>query len=314
MKITLPILTTLIVISALSLSRVVAQHSTDVTSGKMRVSATSPASPASGLVHGDVLLRQAVERLNQHHSVIAKVRQEVNLFGHILLGTGEYFQHGPPEGRQLRLSLRMQLGNKSSSLLQVCDGTYLWIFKEMEKKAELQRIELDRVAAARPHDTTNPPGLSMQQLSLGGLPSLLENLATNFRFDAVRQAKLHDQAVYLLQGQWEPGRLARILPGQKDEVLSKDSLSLRQLPGHFPRSVVVLLGTDDLFPYRIEFHRGELSATTESQTPSSAMVTMQWFEVQLNGTVNRQEFVYEAGARPFTDATDEYLNAIGIGQ
>ena len=317
MKITLPSLSSLFVASVLSLNHVVAQQPRDVTSAEVAVSGPSSASLATSTPQGDMLLSQAIERLNQHRSVAAKVRQEVNLFGHILLGSGEYFQYGPLDGRQLRLSLRMQLGSKSSSLLQVSDGTYLWIFKEMEKKAELQRVDLGRVASARAGNTVAVPlATSMQQMSLGGLPGLLENLAKNFRFDAVRQAKLHEHAVYLVQGRWDPARVAQIIPEQKEEVLSTGAVNLRKLPEQFPRSVVVLLGTQDLFPYRVEFHRNDFatSANENGQAPSGAMVTMQWFEVQLNGAVNPQEFVYEAGARPFTDVTDDYLKSMDTGQ
>ena len=317
MKISLPILTSLFLGLLLSLDELIAQQPEDVRPGSMAVSVGSPASSANSPIQGDVLLLQAIERLNQHHSIVAKTRQEVSLFGHILLGSGEYFQYGPPEARKLRLSLRMQLGNKSSSLLQVCDGSYLWIFKEVEKKTELQRIDLKRVSSARAHGMTAVlPGLSMHQLTPGGLPRLLASLATNFRFDTVRAAKLHEQPVYLLQGRWEPGRLAEILPEYKEEVLSKNLATLNKLPEHFPRSVVVLLGTEDLFPYRIEFHRGDLSKSTDEsgQAPSTAIVTMQWFEVLVNGAVNPQEFVYEAGDRAFTDATDEYMRSLGTNQ
>jgi hypothetical protein len=81
-------------------------------------------------------------------------------------------------------------------------------------------------------------------MNMGGLPQLLEMLARQYEFAEPQPATFHQTAVWSLKGTISPQAKQRILDAAGE-----------RLPQHVPASVVMVLGQDDLFPFRIEFRR-----------------------------------------------------------
>jgi hypothetical protein len=68
-----------------------------------------------------------------------------------------------------------------------------------------------------------------------------------------------------------------------------------------PDQVVVTLGRDDWFPYRIEFLR------TDGDSSESLLVA-EFYDVQWNMPLDQRLFVYQPGAAPVTEFTGQFIS------
>lgn len=296
----------------------------NVASAQSRLSGSPPLAATSGLPGssnsaggsqtGETLLRSAVAALDAHQAVSAKLRQQVDLFGHRLVGSGGYLQQGRGEGRLLRLELKIQVEDQVSSLQQVCDGRYLWMHQDLLGKNSLGKIDVRRVQRAwretRGVSTGPPTGL----LALGGLPQLLTNLNDGFNFRSVTESKLDGLSVWSLQGEWEKSRLVEMLPAQKARLEAGQPADLSKLAPQVPERVTIMLGRDDLFPYRIEYARRR---PLDLQQPEvlgelKQVVLLELFEVQLNVPADPRQFVYNPGGLEAIDQTAAYLKSLNL--
>jgi hypothetical protein len=287
-------------------------------------SATAPpataavASPSSA--PGERLLVDVLSMLEAQRTVSAKMRQRVDLFGHQLVGAGAYWQQGRGAERLLRLEMKLQVAEQITSMQQVCDGASLWIHQDLLDRNSLSRIDLRRVQAARQNQpVASPSQASAVWLALGGLPRLIENLNANFAFGAVESTKLNELSVIKVQGQWEPAKLAEILPEQKDAILAGKAADLSKLPDQLPDAVVVMIGRDDMFPYRIEYHRhvapdAKVSTTKTKPAADRVLLVMEFYEVQINGPIDPRQFVYSPAGLPIVDQTAAYLTLLGLSE
>jgi hypothetical protein len=70
-------------------------------------------------ITGQELVAQAAKRLANEKKISAELRYKIDTYGHELLGTGKYLQRGAGEDRLLRLDLRMQVGERPATLLEI---------------------------------------------------------------------------------------------------------------------------------------------------------------------------------------------------
>jgi hypothetical protein len=245
-------------------------------------------------------------------SLAAKIRQQINLFGHQLVGSGIYWQQGRGDQRRFRLELKVPLGDGLTSFEQVSTGHELWVHEDLLDHSALTKIDLDRVRAAlsRYPQQRATPAFSTS-LPTGGLPKLLENLNASFQFVSAEEKKLDQLSVWRVEGGWRPAALAELLPEQKERLLAAQAVDWSKVPAQIPQRVVLTLGHDDLFPYRIEYLR-ERPGKKGSAPVMHALVTTELFEVQSPVAIDPQRFVYLAGNRSFIDDTQAYLKRLGI--
>ena len=278
-----------------------------------RQSPADAADPAPG--GGQVLLEQAVLALESRRSVSAKIRQSIDLFGKRLFGSGTYAEQQSNRQMRLRMEMRVQLGERPSSLTQVCDGRYFWTYRDLGAGGSVSRVDLARVNRVLEESGQIPqPGRIDQWPGLGGLPKLLRGLNKAFDFDSVEETQLGGQLpVWRLRGRWKPDNLAKVLPEQEDAIRSGKPVDLGKLPGYLPDHVVLFLGTEDLFPYRIEYRRREANGKNGKNRPEDRpIVTMDLFEVNLNVPIHPTRFIYSPGDREFSDQTDRFLERLGL--
>jgi hypothetical protein len=272
--------------------------------------ATSVAPPS----RAEQLLRQAIDALDRHRSVRAKVRHRVDLFEQQLVGAGTYLQ-GSRSSLALRLELKIQLSDRVTSLQQICDGRYLWIDRHLKESPNLTRVDVARVLKAHEAAGTGLEGTPLgSPLAVGGLPGLLQGLDRSFQFTSVFDWQLNGLPVYGVRGQWEPNRLNQLLPNQQEAIEAGRSADLSKLPMQLPDHVVVFLGRDDLFPYRIEYRRQAGSARGRRQGSSRPLLVLELFEVQFNVPIDPALFAYEPGDRSFTDQTDQYIRNLELAR
>jgi hypothetical protein len=260
------------------------------------------------------LLTAAIGTLETRESVTAQIRHEVDLFDKHLVGLGVYLEQRPGRDHLLRLEMRIQLGDNSSSLVQVCDGHYLWTYQNMASEVKLSRIDVIRVLRTlqRKEDAAKQGKMGVLP-GIGGLPKLLRGLDAAFDFDSAEQGRWGQRKlpVWRLEGQWKRRQLVKLLPQQKDAIEKGAPPDLSKLAEHLPDHVVVLLGQEDLFPYRVEYRRMLPKKPGQpGERASRALVTMDLFEVTINAPLDARQFSYSPGDTEVADQTDAFLASL----
>jgi hypothetical protein len=200
--------------------------------------------------------------------------------------------------------------DKVSTLQQVCDGKTLWIYEYSNAGKNLGRVDVQQAAVAF-QVSPAAAGAPTRILAVGGLPQLLRNLESAFQFKGVERRMLGDLPAWVLRGSWEKEQLARMLPDQKEEIDGGKQPECAGLAPQLPDQVVVWLGRDDLFPYRIEFRRTVPAEFMQKRNGlidnrESSMI-FEFFEVQFDAVIDPREFTYDPGALPAEDRTAGFI-------
>ena len=268
--------------------------------------------PVSNETQG--LLVSAIIALERHRSVDAKVRQQIDLFGKRLAGTGTYQEQKTNEGLQLRLEMKYQLGDQPCTVLQVCDGRYFWFFEQFGEKPSLGRLDMAEVRRAlEEKGDVWKAGKIGTWPGLGGMSKLLRGLNASFDFTRRDEAQLDSQfPVIRLYGQWKREKLAEMCRGGKPAGEAGKPVSLEKLPQHVPHSVILYLGKDDGFPSRVEYLRGEPSPRSAGGESLRQIAVMELFNVSLDVPIPASRFSYEPTIKPTEIKTDRFLDELGL--
>lgn len=302
-----------LLVSALKCAFAIAQEPTPeaaVPQGFSRPAETTAPSARSG--GPQEVVQRAIVYLESLRSIQAQTRQYVSLFGKELVGAGVYLEQRTPNGLELRLELRMQRGDETSTLLQVCDRRYLWLCRDKESPVRIDVVQVARALEER--GDLPQPGRIGPWPGLGGLPKLLRGLNANFDFTSIEETRLGQQLpAYQLQGVWKQEKLCEIIPEEAGAVRAGKPVNLDKIPPHLPHYVVLFLEKENLFLRRIEYRR---RPSTQDQQQGRAgdqtIVSMDLRDVVLNAPINPAQFVYSPGNREFTDQTDRFLEGLGL--
>ena len=256
---------------------------------------------------GQQLVVAAARRLASYKTIEAKMRVRTDLLGQPLVGTGRYAQLDSSSGLLLRLELAIQAGQQTTSVKQISDGRSLWEHWRIGQNERVNHIDLKRVA--RSVKQYGPGTLSMNSSSLasGGLPKLFTQLSTHFDFDdqVVRTGNLGGLDVVALTGVWRAEKLAQAAP----QAIDGQNIVFSRLPKHLPHQVEVILGKEDLFPFRVTYQKWE-GSNPARLTP---VVTTEFFEVSFDDVLDASQFHYERTPNlQAADQTDVYLKSLGI--
>ncbi len=309
MKSILPIFASLLWLTT-SLS---AQPPTSVPLGNAAPGRAGPIATVPANCDGDALLRRVLAAVNAQVSISAKVRHRVDLLGGPLTGTGIYLQRGRGTEPMLRLELKFQTAGPASSLQQVCDGTILWIYQLVDGNASLSRVDMARLRRARPK--SQPAAAAVQpSLALGGLPGLLAGIEGAFHFGTVTESRLDDELrVWTIEGLWKPARLIALLPDQKGAIEAGQPADLTRLAPNLPDRVVLHVGCDDLFPYRVEYWRAApVDKEAKTKDRGKLLLVMELYEVQLGVPLDPRSFAFQPGSLQPIDRTPAFLNKLGL--
>ncbi|MGO8688052.1 MAG: LolA family protein [Thermoguttaceae bacterium] len=278
--------------------------------------AVAAAPHAGGAVAPQAVLEAAVRSLESRRSVSAKIHQQIQLFDKQLVGRGDYLELRGGPVPLIRLEMQVQIGDQVSSLLQVCDGQTLWSYTKLADKETLTRLDAVRATAALQQAAQRPDRNPAAVLpGLGGLSKSLRALDANFRFTTAERRQFRQAAVWRLQGGWQPAQLARLLPKQAAAIAQGKPADFRRLPQYLPDRVVLILGQEDLFPYRIEYRR-----TVDKKDGPSAddegrlLVSIDLDDVRLNFPIDRTRFFYNPGSGEPADQTNAFLQSLGVKQ
>ncbi len=265
------------------------------------------------------LLLRSAQRLRQHQTVTARVRQRIRLFGQNLAGSGLYKQANIEADYLFRLQFQIAVREEPATLLQVSDGSRLWTTRSYpNERPTMTSVDLNQVRRYFQRQEEQEQGRAVHRhrargafspaaaISMGGLPQLLEMLARNYEFDEPVDAELHQVNVWTITGSLS--KAARVSLGLNDQ---------ETLPKQIPQAVTIALGKDDLFPFRLEF-RHELPKPLGADSTSRlnevivsgndrSLLVIELFEVQYNGYIDPQEFEFRPVDAEVQDVTEEFL-------
>ena len=258
---------------------------------------TSPSAVAHN-ASGQDLIRQAARDVVHLPPLQCKLRQQVRLLNHELVGSGTYRQVGQGDDTKIRLDLKIQLVNGLTTLTQVRNHRFLWTRRQFPNHSRLSRVDLHRVRqATQPHSQTSDPTGSW--IALGGLPALLCSLEKHYRFSAPQSDSLgaNQVGVYSVTGRWRANR------NKSDRETAQN-----EPPAAFPMEVRVVLAKKNpvpLFPYRVEFRN------LTSQPPGSTVI-IEFFDARSLETGVPQLFSMNPGDEEIEDHTDTFLERLGL--
>ncbi|MCA9264651.1 MAG: hypothetical protein KDA60_12410 [Planctomycetales bacterium] len=261
------------------------------------------------------LVAQAATSLIQHHSIAAKLRHRVMLFDQDLMGQGQYHQLQVDGRTYVRYELKLPVGDQVASLQHVSNGRSLWIRREVpslddprQMRAALTHVDLVKVRSSlresqQAESTVAWPLASGGMAGQGGLSEMLLRLEQWFEFETACRVELHGVPVWATTGHRKP------IPAASDRAADENSSV--ELPVQAPHTVALMIGCDDLFPYRIEFHRRKDAAPNLRSIPSksrtSPIVLMQFYDVGFDVPVDARIFDYHTVGLAEKDGTDDYV-------
>lgn len=273
--------------------------------------APAPRSGPPSSEDGQTLISRAAAQLAATPALEAKLRQQVQLFGQELSGSGTYLQKQSPQGLLLRLELKLQIGSQLSSLQEVCDGRFLWIRRDLPDGASLGRVDMERIRAALGDRSQSPlADVTTNCLALGGLPRLVAALAENFQFSTPQAVRSEKSAMWVVDGRWKPERLADLQPDLKEQILAGKPFDPRRLSAQLPAEVRAVLGQKDLVPRRIEYRRPPADSAVDEKTALQPIAVLEIVEFQMRDNLDDRLFVYQPGNQEVADYTELYLGSL----
>jgi len=247
-----------------------------------------PANRAANKVAADAkesaapeFLAQVRQELQKHPSIKADLIQNVSIGDQQFKVEGQYLSSGNTDsGIKLKLSFKVVPDQGAQGeMVEVCDGKELWTmmsFPGSKRVTHRNILQIQKAAAAA--NQRNAPETSFNvELGLGGLTALLASLERTMVFDAMKQESTDGRNRTILQGHWKK-EIAQRFPKEKNDVL----------PVYVPDFVRLYVNTETLFPERIIY----LKKQPEKKTLKS-LVSLDFQNVVLDGTVDENEFVFE---------------------
>lgn len=210
------------------------------------------------------------------------MRQTVELFGQYLVGYGSYRQLIIGEKKMFRLEVKLQVGQTTTSMLQVCDGETLWEKRDLGGTQQYGTLTVQHIRELATRQGRGGDEDVRLWFALGGLDLLLRGLAENFEFEEPVPETLGSARlpVWTIRGNWKP-------------ATTGEAVSPIPLATHLPHQVVVTLGRDEqlpLFPYRLEYRRRTDDAAESGETVYQRIATVQLFEVQRYAGIDPRHF------------------------
>lgn len=266
-----------------------------------------------------LLLKESIDLYENRRAISAKIRHRTDVLGYEMVGAGTYLEQRTIDKQWMRFELNLQIKDEVVSLIQACDGNFLWTYKSMPNSKELEKVDVAAVNAAwqsKSPDRFHPTSRFEMMPSLGGLAKFLRALSSNFIFNKAQRGRWGSDNVLIwkIEGSIRPDSLAELVPSLKEAIELNEEIDLDDIPPQIPNYACFYIGQDDLFPYRIEYHRVATPYSDESKTPAdrkTEIVAMQFYDVVFDRPVELSRFEYQppANVEPI-DVTSTYINSL----
>jgi hypothetical protein len=272
------------------------------------------------IAYAQAILKRAIEQLESRHSIAADLGCRVDILGQKLTGRGVYREVRSGPIPLVRTEMTFPMQPQPGVIAQVCDGDYLWTYRNLAQVESLERvdlIEVERALNESGSDTTDGPSDYLSSigggygpagiLGAGGLSRLLREIDGAFACQFIEETELAGNPVWRLEGKWRAAPLAKILGTSAKKICQlTHEKYLERRPDHLPDQVVLLLGKQDFFPYRIEYRQIADPETNKGKT----IVAIQLMRVKFDGPINEACFDYQPGELEFEDKTGLFLETL----
>ncbi len=217
------------------------------------------------------------------------------------------------EGRYLlgrdslfRLELRTQVGNRTGTLLQVCDGRHLWQGMRTEWHGretvpqrgtswqEVRRTPVVKAPPAAVSQGKDSPNLEVtdQHRQFHGVYPLLLNLHQQMVWVAREKVLLTGKECHLLTGTWKSDWADRLAPPNKP------------WPDTVPNQCRLWLDCQTSWPCRVEWLAPARTDETGPQLLAEMELRTPVFNPELSPARCQAEFHFDPGATPVIDPTE----------
>ncbi len=286
----------------------VVRASTTITSPQL----TRPVQPAAP--PPQTILDKAIRTVESHHVISASIRQTGELFGHPILGKGDYQEVHQGPIPLIHLELRVEIDSQTTNLKQVCNGTTFWTYRKISQIETLSKLDaLRAMAAVGQAKSMAPPNLASAVPGLGGLGRLMHGLIAQFQFTTVTADQLGGLPVWKVSGGWKPAELARLMPKQKEAIEAGKPADLSKLPTYVPDSLTIYLGQEDCFPFRVDYYRKQPKSLAHMEgNEVHTLLSVELYELNFNGPIDSGKFLFTPGTLEFSDRTDEFVHSLGL--
>ncbi len=230
---------------------------------------TKPAAPA--LLPGDEFVQRALENLNKLGWIATDIRQEIVVRGLKVVGRGRYVYAA---GDRVFYELETTVAGSKGSTRLICDGITVWRFAQVGARKTIQRYEQTPLREFKPADDADENEKEVDKLmreeimarhGFAGVRAVLDDLRQRMRFTVLEPGVLSGEngktvSVFVLQGEWTPQTLERLIPKSGDAAMHKTIVEAWEKRGpefvNVPRTCRLYLGKAgaiDLWPYRVEW-------------------------------------------------------------
>lgn len=248
--------------------------------------------------------------LGRADSISARLRQRTRVGDRVLVGTGRYLQQGRGGDQRFRFETVTRADDVTFELLELSDGLSFWKFQRNgDDSPRLERVDISRVCAKLEESGSLASGVV--SIHLGGLQRSLATVRQWFRFQTAEAATLEGLPVWRVKGKWSPTLLAGILPSQAEAVRSPKGILPGQLPEGMPWSVELVIGSQQLFPFRVEWQAVLGDRPVGASLVPEAYSVLELYDVRLNEPVDSAAFVYRPGDQGLIDVTETFLEQTG---
>jgi outer membrane lipoprotein-sorting protein len=263
-------------------------------------------------------LDDAIARVKKINSFSADMAQNVDMLNQKFDVKGNCLK-APNNRFYLKMAVQ-GLGDASATTLQVCDGTTLWNYQKVLDTQTYNKYTItqvlkklnDPVLEGNIHDTV------LTSLGFAGPEATLIGLRKKVKFETKAEETLDGMKVWALGGKWKD-RTGLMAPnGQPVPAVGP-------LPPYIPSNVMVWVGKDDGFPYKLELYGDSASLLQDarrfgpdgrpiggkSNAPKvePSRITLAYTNVKINTEIPAESFGFQApDAKNVVDMTDELLS------
>ena len=306
--------------------------------------ARSPAAPAGRprFTQPQQVVRWAIAQIGTQPTLSAQIRQRVEAFGQTLVGSGQLLQANTGSHR-VRLEMRFRVGSREGSIQQVCDGSRLWIYRQLADSSSIEVVDVRRLAQAAASAAANnetagknttaqtarqalpgntnpvagratagPDSLFWSSLAIDGLAGYLRGLDRAFVFGTLEQTDLHGRPVWRLRGTWRPEALASRWPEAAQALSEGEKPRWSKLPEHLPHRVVVYIDRQNGLLHRVDFLRDPDTLLPWVNPQPKRLASIEWLGIETGVPLDDHYFAYDPGRQRPKDITQTYLERRGL--
>ncbi|MFO0908681.1 MAG: hypothetical protein U0794_10025 [Isosphaeraceae bacterium] len=277
-----------------------------------------PAAPNLPPTEAELLLDAAAKKVAALKSVAADVAQKVDMLDQKFQVKGRYLK-APNNRVYLRLDVA-GLPDATGTMLQVCDGQTLWDYQQVLDSQMYRKVEVGQV-----FDKLKSPELDeelkvsiVNQLGFAGPDELIKGLRKQVRFEQKEAGTLDGKDVWIIRGEWK----------NRDGLLGPNQTlpPTVSLPAFVPSLIVISIGKDDGWPYKVVFvgKRPSVLMDTRKIGPDGrpiggrstiadvrpTRIELTYSNVKLNPDLKLEEFVFQAP--PGAQVQDATTGLVGM--